>query len=59
VVSIGKRLSKDLYVVYERGTGGRGGRVAAHVADHTEIPDARCAPGYFAGVDAVYRWTFE
>jgi translocation and assembly module TamB len=58
VVSIGKRLSKDLYVVYERGLADAEGalRLTWQITQKFQV---LVRAGYLPGVDAVYRWTFE
>jgi translocation and assembly module TamB len=58
VVSVGKRLSKDLYVVYERGLADAEGalRLTWQITQKFQM---LVRAGYLPGVDAVYRWTFE
>ena len=58
VVSVGKRLTKDLYVVYERGLADAEGalRVTWTITQKFQM---LVRAGYLPGVDAVYRWTFE
>jgi translocation and assembly module TamB len=58
VVTVGKRLSKDIYVVYEQGLADAEGalRIAWQITQHFQL---LLRAGYLPGVDAVYRWTFE
>jgi translocation and assembly module TamB len=58
VVSVGKRLTKDLYVVYERGLADAEGalRLTWQITQKFQM---LVRAGYLPGVDAVYRWTFD
>jgi translocation and assembly module TamB len=58
VVSIGRRITKDVYVVYEHGLADAEGalRVTWQI---THAFQMLVRAGYLPGVDAVYRWTFE
>jgi len=58
VVSIGRRLTKDVYAVYEHGLADAEGalRVTWQI---TRAFQLLVRAGYLPGVDAVYRWTFE
>jgi translocation and assembly module TamB len=58
VVTVGKRLSKDLYVVYEQGLAETEGalKIAWQITQKFQL---LLRAGYLPGVDAVYRWTFE
>jgi translocation and assembly module TamB len=58
VVSIGKRLTNDIYIVYEHGLADAEGalRVTWQI---TQAFQMLLRAGYQPGVDAVYRWTFE
>jgi len=57
-VSIGRRLTKDVYAVYEHGLADAEGalRVTWQI---TRAFQLLVRAGYLPGVDAVYRWTFE
>ena len=58
VVTVGKRLSKDIYVVYEQGLADAEGalRITWQITQKFQM---LLRAGYQPGVDAVYRWTFE
>lgn len=58
VVTVGKRLSKDIHVVYEQGLADAEGslRIAWQITQKFQV---LLRAGYLPGVDAVYRWTFE
>ena len=58
VVTVGKRLSKDIYVVYEQGLADAEGalRITWQITQRFQM---LLRAGYQPGVDAVYRWTFE
>jgi translocation and assembly module TamB len=58
VVTVGKRLTKDIYVVYEQGLADVEGalRIAWQITQQFQL---LLRAGYLPGVDAVYRWTFE
>jgi 3-dehydroquinate dehydratase-2 len=55
---VGKRLHKDVYVIYEQGLAEAEGalRIAWQITDKFQL---LLRAGYLPGVDAVYRWTFE
>ena len=58
VVTVGKRLTKDIYVVYEQGLADAEGalRITWQITQKFQM---LLRAGYLPGVDAVYRWTFE
>ena len=58
VVSVGKRLGKDVYVLYEQGLGEAEGalRITWQITKRFQI---LVRGGYLPGADAVYRWTFR
>jgi translocation and assembly module TamB len=58
VVTVGKRLTKDIYVVYEQGLADAEGalRITWQITQKMQV---LLRAGYLPGVDAVYRWTFE
>jgi translocation and assembly module TamB len=58
VVSVGKKLTKDIYVNYERGLADAEDslRVTWQITRQFQM---LVRAGYLPGVDAVYRWTFE
>jgi translocation and assembly module TamB len=58
VVTVGKRLSKNLYVVYEQGLADAEGalRLTWQITQKFQV---LVRAGYLPGADAVYRWTFE
>jgi translocation and assembly module TamB len=58
VVSIGKRLTKDIYIVYEHGLADAEGalRVTWQISQAFQV---LLRAGYLPGADAVYRWTFQ
>ena len=58
VVTVGKRLTKDVYAVYEFGLANAEGalRVTWQITQSFQLLGRA---GYLSGIDAVYRWTFE
>ncbi|MGE5617195.1 MAG: translocation/assembly module TamB domain-containing protein, partial [Bacillota bacterium] len=58
VVTVGKRLSKNVYVGYEQGLAQAEGalRITWQITQKFQM---LLRAGYLPGVDAVYRWTFE
>ena len=58
VVSVGKRLTKDVYVLYEQGLAEAEGalRITWQITKRFQILVRGC---YLPGADAVYRWTFR
>ena len=58
VVSVGKRLTKDVYVLYEQGLAEAEGalRITWQITKRFQI---LVRGGYLPGADAVYRWTFR
>ena len=58
VVSVGKRLHKDIHVVYEQGLSDAEGalRLTWQITQKFQL---LLRAGYLPGVDAVYRWTFK
>jgi translocation and assembly module TamB len=58
VVSVGKRLTKDINVVYEQGLADAEGalRLTWQITQKFQL---LVRAGYLPGVDAVYRWTFR
>ncbi len=58
VVSVGKRLSDSVHVIYEQGLADAEGalRIAWKLTRQFEL---LVRAGYLPGVDAVYRWTFD
>jgi translocation and assembly module TamB len=58
VVTVGKRLSKDIYAVYEFGLANAEGalRITWQITQSFQLLGRA---GYLPGIDAVYRWTFE
>lgn len=57
VVTVGKRLSRDLYLSYEQGLADAEGtlKVAWRLTRQLQI---LARAGYLPGLDAVYRWSF-
>jgi len=58
VISVGKRLTKDINVVYEQGLADAEGalRITWQITQKFQL---LVRAGYLPGVDAVYRWTFD
>jgi translocation and assembly module TamB len=58
VVTVGKKLTKDIYVAYERGLADAEDtlRITWQITHQFQM---LVRAGYLPGVDAVYRWTFE
>ena len=58
VVSVGKRLTKDVHIVYEQGLADAEGalRLTWQITQKFQL---LVRAGYLPGVDAVYRWTFK
>ena len=58
VISVGKRLTKDINVVYEQGLADAEGalRITWQITKQFQL---LLRAGYLPGVDAVYRWTFR
>jgi len=58
VVTVGKRLNRNLHLSYEQGLASAEGaiKLAYRVSRQFEI---LARGGYLPGVDAVYRWTFK
>jgi len=58
VVSVGKRLTKDIHIVYEQGLADAEGalRLTWQITQKFQL---LVRAGYLPGVDAVYRWTFK
>jgi Uncharacterized protein conserved in bacteria len=58
VVSVGKRLNRDLQLNYEQGLADAEGalKVTWHITRQFQV---LARAGYLPGLDAVYRWTFK
>ena len=58
VVTVGKRLGKDVSLSYEQGLGAAEGalKVAWQISRKFQL---LVRAGYLPGVDAVYRWSFR
>jgi translocation and assembly module TamB len=57
VVTVGKRLTNDIHVLYEQGLADAEGalRVSWQITRQFQL---LLRAGYLPGLDAVYRWTF-
>jgi translocation and assembly module TamB len=58
VVSVGKKLTRDVHLTYEQGLADAEGalKVAWQITRHFQL---LLRAGFLPGVDAVYRWTFK
>src|SRR4029450_6706013 len=58
VVSVGKRLTRDLHLTFEQGLADAEGalKVTSRISRQFAV---LVRAGYLPGVDAVYRWTFK
>jgi translocation and assembly module TamB len=58
VVSVGKRLTRDLHLTFEQGLADAEGalKVTYRISRQFQV---LVRAGYLPGVDAVYRWTFK
>ena len=57
-MSVGKRLTEDVYVLYEQGLAEAEGalRITWQITKRFQV---LVRGGYLPGADAVYRWTFR
>jgi translocation and assembly module TamB len=58
VVSVGKKLTRDVHLTYEQGLADAEGalKIAWQITQHFQV---LVRAGYLPGVDAVYKWTFK
>jgi len=58
VVSVGKRLTRDLQLTFEQGLADAEGALKVTYSISRQF-QVLVRAGYLPGIDAVYRWTFE